>query len=47
MKFAVETKIISLKRGIANCEKVNGDQVCKVKFILTLPHIIEQFKIKR
>jgi len=49
-KFEVNTKILSLKRGIADCEgeaRVNNQLVCKAKFVLTLPHILEQYQIKK
>ena len=48
-KFEIEGTILSLRRGVANCEgfaKVDQRVVCKAKFSLVLPHIIEEFKIK-
>ena len=46
-KLELEGEILSLKRGIATCEglaKVDNIVVCKAKFNLVLPHILEEFK---
>ena len=46
-KLELEGEILSLKRGIATCQgraKIDNQIVCKAKFNLVLPHILEQFK---
>jgi len=48
-KLELEGEILSIRRGIAKCQglaKVEGKIVCKAKFDLVLPHIMEKFRIK-
>jgi len=49
-KLEMQGKILSLRRGIAQCEgfaTVENKVVCKAKFSLVLPHIVEQYQIKK
>ena len=47
-KMFINTKVISFKRGLAECEGVstiNGEITCKAKFKLILPSEIIKYKI--
>lgn len=49
-KFEIETELTSWKRGVGKgtgCGYVNGLLASKADFIITLPHILEQFLKKR
>ena len=43
----INTKVISFKRGLAECERslIDGEITCKAKFKLILPSEIIKYKI--
>ena len=48
-KFEIETKILSFKRGMAQCQGfgfINQEIACKADFTLILPDIIKSFNLK-
>ena len=49
-RLDMDTNLISFKRGIARCTgvgSVNGELTCKADFTLILPHIIDEYKVKK
>ena len=49
MKFEIHTKILTFKRGMAQCEGlgyVNKEIACKADFTLILPEIIKSYNLK-
>ena len=48
-KLEISTKILSFKRGMANCEglgSVDREIACKANFTLILPDIVKSFNLK-
>jgi len=48
-RLDIETRLIRWKRGLGNCTGVgyvNGKKVCSLDFIIVMPHILEEFKVK-
>jgi 3-hydroxyacyl-[acyl-carrier-protein] dehydratase len=48
-RLNLETKLLSWKRGVAQCSgvgSVNGVKACQAEFTLVLPDIINQYKIQ-
>ena len=48
-KLEIETKILSFKRGMAQCQGfglINQEIACKADFTLILPEIIKSFNLK-
>jgi 3-hydroxyacyl-[acyl-carrier-protein] dehydratase len=49
VKFEIDTKILSFKRGMAQCEgfgSINQEIACKAEFTLILPDIIKSYNLK-
>ena len=49
-KLCIETKIISWKRGIANCDglgKVDSEIACKANFVIVDPIELKNFNVKK
>tara|TARA_X000000950_G_C13897734_1_gene653605 strand:- start:2645 stop:3112 length:468 start_codon:yes stop_codon:yes gene_type:complete len=49
-RLEIDTKILSFKRGIANCEgigKVNNELACKADFNLILPEEIKKYNLNK
>ena len=47
-KLEMETKVLSFKRGLANCTglgKTNGEIACMAAFNLVLPEIIKSYNL--
>ena len=48
-KFEIETKVLSFKRGMAQCEGkgfINQEIACKAEFTLILPDEIKSYNLK-
>jgi len=48
-KFEISTKILSFKRGLAQCEgfgSINQEIACKADFTLVLPDLIKSYNLK-
>ena len=48
-KFEIETKVLSFKRGMAQCEgkgSINQEIACKAEFTLILPDEIKSYNLK-
>ena len=49
-KLNIETKIINFKRGVANCSAkgiVENQGACNGEFTISLPDVIDKFKIEK
>lgn len=48
-KLEIETNVSSYNRGLAKCKgigRVNGDLACSADFVIVLPHLIKEYRIK-
>ncbi len=49
-RLDIETKLLSWKRGIGKCSGtayVKGEKACSVDFNIVMPHILEEYKVKK
>lgn len=49
-RLDMETELLSWKRGLGNCKGVGyvkGEKVCSLDFKIVMPHILEEFKVKK
>ena len=49
-RLEIETKLLRWKRGLGSCTgagNVNGEKVCGIDFNIVMPHILEEYKVKK
>ena len=49
-RFDIETELLRWKRGLGSCTGagyVNGEKVCGIDFNIVMPHILEEYKVKK
>ena len=49
-RLDIETELLSWKRGMGKCcgaGYVNGEKVCSIDFNIVMPHILEEYKVKK
>ena len=49
-RLDIETELLSWKRGMGKCSGagyVNGEKVCSIDFNIVMPHILEEYKVKK
>ena len=49
-RLDIETELISWKRGMGKCSGagyVNGEKVSSIDFNIVMPHILEEYKVKK
>ena len=49
-RLDIETELLSWKRGMGKCcgaGYVNGKKVCSIDFNIVMPHILEEYKVKK
>ena len=49
-RLDIETELLSWKRGIGKCSGVayvKGEKVCGIDFKIVMPHIIDEYKVKK
>ena len=49
-RLDIETELLSWKRGMGKCcgvGSVNGKKVCSIDFNIVMPHIFEEYKVKK
>ena len=49
-RLDIETHLLSWKRGIGKCSGsgyVKGEKVCSIDFNIVMPHILEEYKVKK
>jgi len=49
-RLDIETELLSWKRGMGKCfgaGYVNGEKVCSFDFNIVMPHILEEYKVKK
>ena len=50
VRLDLETELLSWKRGLGKCfgaGYVNGEKVCSLDFNIVMPHILEEYKVKK
>ena len=50
VRLDIETELLSWKRGLGKCfgaGYVNGEKVCSLDFNIVMPHILEEYKVKK
>ena len=48
-RLILKTKLLSWKRGVGNafgCALIQGNLACSVEFVIVMPHILSEFKLK-
>ena len=49
-RLDIETELLSWKRGMGKCSGVGyvkGEKVCSIDFNIVMPHILEEYKVKK
>ena len=49
-RFDIETELLRWKRGLGSCTGagyVNEEKVCGIDFNIVMPHILEEYKVKK
>ena len=49
-RLDIETELLSWKRGMGKCSGagyVNEEKVCSIDFNIVMPHILEEYKVKK
>ena len=49
-RLDIVTELLRWKRGVGNCKGVgyvSGEKVCSIDFIIVMPHILEEYKVKK
>ena len=49
-RLEIKTELLKWRRGLGSCTGVgyvNGEQVCGVDFNIVMPHILEEYKVKK
>ena len=49
-RLDIETELLRWKRGLGSCTGagyVNGEKVCGIDFNIVMPHILEEYKVKK
>ena len=50
VRLDIETELLSWKRGMGKCSGagyVNEEKVCSIDFNIVMPHILEEYKVKK